>query len=461
MMRIKTALAAALAASIAQNAIAVDLLGAWRAALRGDFEYSAAQSAGAAGQSRRSQADALWNPVVAIGATAGLAMSDSSTSGAQFSAPGFGQSNGVSFNTSINHGLSARIGITARKPLVSGERQAQGRQLEMSADAAAMEEHGALQALGVRVTEAYFGLAEAVETERVLRRQLVAVERALSQVRGRFQLGDVPITDTHEAAARAEGVKAQVLSAETEVLLKRAALGDITGLPASALEVKAPAGEVRLGNLPTLDQALAAAQSGNPLLRVRASGVDLARQEVEKLAPGAATSVDLVAQLGRDRISGSGDFGSASNGATNGLIGVQVSVPLFTGGYRSARQAEAARLVDKAQAELQRARQQVALQTRAAWLGLSVGRSRIEALTESLKASNARLGATRLGREVGDRTTLDLLNAESDAATAELGLLRARIGLLLDRLRLAALAGALDEQVVVSVNDSIVRTRTP
>ncbi len=460
-MRVKIAAVAVLAASMAQTAFAVDLLGAWRAALRGDFEYSAAQSAGAAGKTRRSQADALWNPIVAIGATAGLAMSDSSTSGAQFSAPGFGQSNGVSFNTSINHGVSARIGITARKPLVSGERQAQRRQLEMGADLAAMEEQGALQAMGVRVAEAYFGLAEAVETERVLRRQQVAVERALAQVKGRFQLGDVPVTDTYEASARAEGVKAQVLSAETEVLLKRAALGDIIGLPASALEVKAPAGEVRLGNLPTLDQALAAAEAGNPLLRVRTSGVDLARQEVEKLAPGAATSVDLVAQIGRDRISGNGDFGSASSGATNGLIGVQVSVPLFTGGYRSARQAEASRLVEKAQAELQRSRQQVALQTRAAWLGLSVGRGRIDALTESLKASSARLGATRLGREVGDRTTLDLLNAESDAATAELGLLRARIGLLLDRLRLAALAGALDEQLVASVNDSIVRTGTP
>jgi outer membrane protein len=460
-MRLKTAVAAVLAASMAQAAIAVDLLGAWRAALRGDFEYSAAQSAGAAGQTRRDQADALWNPVVAIGATAGLAMSDSSTSGAQFSAPGFGQSNGVSFNTSINHGVSARIGITAKKPLVSGERQAQRRQLEMGADMAAIEAQGALHALGVRVAEAYFGLAEAIETERVLRRQQVAVERALSQVNERFQLGDVPVTDTYEAAARAEGVKAQVLSAQTDVLLKRAALSDITGLPASALEVAAPAGGVRLGTLPTLDQALAATEANNPLLRARAASVDLARQEVEKLAPGAATSVDLVAQLGRDRISGDGDFGSASNGATNGLIGVQVSIPLFTGGYRGARQAEASRLVEKAQAELQRARQQVALQTRTAWLGLTVGRGRIDALAESLKASNARLGATRLGREVGDRTTLELLNAESDAAAAELGVLRARIGLLLDRLRLAALAGALDEQLVMSVNASVTGAGAP
>jgi len=66
-----------------------------------------------------------------------------------------------------------------------------------------------------------------------------------------------------------------------------------------------------------------------------------------------------------------------------------------------------------------------------------------------------RLDATRLGRQVGDRTTLDLLNAENDAASAELTLWQARIDLLMNRLRLAALAGRLDETSLQSVNASL------
>ena len=309
--------------------------------------------------------------------------------------------------------------------------------------------------MALRVAEAYFELAMAAEAERVLRRQQVAVERALTQAKDRFLLGDVPITDTHEAAARAESVKAQVLAAETEVELRRAALADLTGLPAAQLVARAPASVIASADLPSLEGALAAAAANNPALRARAVAVDIARQEVGKHAAGAAASVDLVAQFGREHISGSGDFGSASSGATNGLIGVQVSLPFTMGAYRSARQDEALRLVDKAQAELQRARQQIALQTRTAWLGLSVGRGRINALAEAQKASHARLDATRLGRSIGDRTTLDLLNAESDAAAADLNLTRARVGLLQDRLRLAALAGALDEALLVTVNASL------
>ena len=127
------------------------------------------------------------------------------------------------------------------------------------------------------------------------------------------------------------------------------------------------------------------------------------------------------------------------------MIGIQFSMPLFTGGYRSAKEEEALRLADKAAAEVERTREQVAQQVRLAWLGLSVGAERVRALEQALSASLARLDATRLGREVGERTTLDLLNAENESATSSLALAQARIGLLMDRLRLAALIGRLDE----------------
>ncbi|HEX2530846.1 MAG TPA: TolC family protein, partial [Burkholderiaceae bacterium] len=116
---------------------------------------------------------------------------------------------------------------------------------------------------------------------------------------------------------------------------------------------------------------------------------------------------------------------------------------------------EALHLADKARADGERLRQQIVLQTRAAWLGLTVGATRVAALEQARKASNARLDATRTGHSVGDRTTLELLNAENEATGAELALLQARITLMLDRLRLAALAGNLDENVLRSINDML------
>lgn len=438
------------------SAGAADLLQAWQAARQSDPEFAASQSARLAGEARRKQADALWRPSVQLSAVAGRGTSETEASGARFSAPGFGQSDGVAFDTSVTNGSMHRWTVSARQPLISRERQAQSRQLALSADSADLEWTNAQQSLMLRVTERYFDAVLAQHSLRVLKMQQASVERALTEARDRFRIGDTKVTDTHEAAARAEAIRAQVLASEAHLQVAEAALADVTGLPSQSLQLMQPNQDAPAFALGTLDQWLAKARDNNPLVRMQATGTEAAKEEAAKHSLRASPSLDIVAQAGRERLSGSGDFGAAGNSATNAMIGVQLTVPLFTGGYRSAKQEEALRLADKAQSDAARARQQVALQTRAAWLNLTVAAGRITALTEAWKASRARLDATRIGSQVGDRTTQNLLDAENDAANAELALLQARIGLLLDRLRLAALAGELDEGQLRAVNASLV-----
>ncbi|MDE2092706.1 MAG: TolC family protein, partial [Burkholderiales bacterium] len=236
------------------------------------------------------------------------------------------------------------------------------------------------------------------------------------------------------------------------------AFANATGLQPQAAQMLLPASDAAPPDTPDLAYWLSQAAAHNLLLRTRIDAVEVARQEAAKTSAALSPSVDLVAQVGNERLSGSGSFdagGGASNRSGNRMIGLQLSVPLYSGGMRSARQDEAQRGIDQAQAQAARTRQQIELQTRAAWLGLTVGAGRVQALSQALDASRLRLDATRLGRQVGDRTTLDLLNAENDAASAELALVQARVDLLTNRLRLAALAGRLDEAALQSVNASL------
>jgi outer membrane protein len=453
------ALGLALLGFMAQSAAAVDLVDAWRAAVQNDKDYAVGRVTQATAQPRRDQASALWRPSVGLTAAVGIASNDTETRGAQFSAPGFGQSSGVGFNTSVNNGNSGRWAIVATQPLYNPERRAQQRQLNLSADAAEVEWQAASQSLMSRTAERYFDLAVAEETVRVLRLQLDAVQAATIEAQDRFKLGSTPVTDTYEARARLASVRAQVLAAESELQIKRSLLADSTGLPLTTLAARLPARpnpSVSSGVMARpLESWLADAQSGNPLIRGQLLAVEVASQEASKYSRGSSATVDLVAHAGRDRLSGSGDFGSAGNTGSNRMIGIQLSVPLFTGGYRDARAEEALRLAEKATAEVERTRQQVSQQVQAAWLGLSVGAQRVQSLDEALAASAARRDATQLGREVGQRTTLDVLNAENDFATAQLALTQGRVGLLMDRLRLAALAGQLDESTLQSVNGEL------
>ena len=446
------------AACATPTAWATDLLQAWQAAQQNDRELAVARAAHGTAQPQRDQAAALWRPGVALTASAGLATNENEMRGAQFSAPGLGQSNGVNFATSVTGGTATRWALQASQPLINPVRSAQQQQLGLQADMTDLQWQAASQATMLRTAQRYFDVAVAQEALQVLDRQLQAVQKASTEAQDRYELGSLPITDTHEARARLAGLRAQRLAAQTDLDVKRRLLADSTGLPSSSLAVQLP-GNIEATAPRDLTAWQSDAEANNPSLRMQALALDIAKAEAQKHSLRAAATVDLVALAGQDRLHGSGDFGSARNKSVNAMVGVQINVPLYTGGWRSAKHDEALALQAKAEAQVQSTREQVAQQVHSAWLGLSVGAGRVQALGEALAASEARLDATRLGHEVGHRTLLDVLNAENDAAAARLALAQARTGLLLDRLRLAALAGQLDEDTLHSANQ--VLTRAP
>jgi outer membrane protein len=450
----RLALVLALAAALAPAAHAAGLLDTWRAAAAHDPEFAAARAGLAAGEARTRQAGALWRPSVSLQAGAGLADNESAMHGARFSAPGFGQSTGVDFATSINGGTSTRYALSLRQPLFDAERSAQAGQLKIAGEIAQREWEAARQSLMLRSAQRYLEASLAAQQLRLVEQQLHSAEQARTEAEDRFRIGDRPITEVHEATARAAALRAQRVAAQSELEVRRALLADLIGAaPPQALALPGP----REPALPEpLDAWLARATAGNPQVLLAEAQVRYAGQEAQKTAAAVSPTVDLVAQAGRERLSGSGDFGSASNTSMQRAIGVQLTLPLYTGGMRSARHDEAAALAEKARAELARAREQATQQARGAWLDLSVARSRTAALASALQAARARLDATQVGLQAGDRTTLDLLNAQNDAASAELALLHARAQFQLQRLQLAATAGVLDEAVLAAVDGELV-----
>jgi outer membrane protein len=430
---------------------ATDLMDAWRAAQSHDLDYIAAASEHHSGAALDAQGDALWHPTVQVTGTAGRMSGDTAIQGAQFSAPGLASTAGVSFNTSVNDGNMERWNLEARQPLINRERTAQSQQLHLKAEATNLEWQIAGQALILRTAGRYFDVVLAEEALDVAKRQKQSIEKSLGEIKSRFDLGDIPVTDVHEATARMEAIQAQIMAAETDLQLKTETLADATGLSPDTLKVAQP-----LGDLPpagkNLDEWLSASRQGNPQLRLAQTEAAIAREESARYGALSNVSLDLVGEVAHDRLSGQGDYGSASNTSHNALLGIQLTLPLYTGGYQGARKSETAALAEKALNQSDRTRQQIALQTRSAWLGVEVGNGRIVALAASLEASESRLAATRTGYQVGDRSTLDVLNAENDAANARLSWMQARVALVMDRLRLAALAGKLEQDQLQAIN---------
>jgi outer membrane protein len=442
-------LVAALCTPAAQ---ALDLLQTWEQARQHDPQMQVVQATRSSVQAFEAQAQSLWRPVVMGSATVGAMSADSRMQGAQFSAPGFGQSNGVSFGTSASAATSTRWSLQAKQALYSPERQAQQAQLQQAAGVAQWRADLAHQQFMLLTVQRYFQVLLADRQQQVLKNQHAAVQRSLTEARDRFAIGDLPVTDTHEAAARASGLQAQWLAADSELQMARQVLAESTRLPIEALKPQAPKTAEPVTASPSLDQVLVQVREANTGLRLKKAQWEVARQEVKKHEARGGVTLDLVAQAGRDRLSGDGDFGPASNTQSQQMLGLSMNLPLYTGGYRSAKLQEAVSAQAQAEAEYELAVQQTQQQARSVWLALQTGPARLSALQAAWKASAARLDATRLGRQVGDRTTLDLLQAENDAAQTELAWLRAQTELLQTRLQLDALTGSLSVQSLQSLN---------
>lgn len=443
-----------LAALLASPSVqALDLLQTWEQARQHDPQMQVVQATRSSVQAYEAQAKALWRPVLMGSASVGAMSADTSTQGAKFSSPSMQFSaQDAYFATSASAATSTRWSLQAKQALYSPERQAQQAQLQKAASVAELRADWAQQQFMQLTAQRYFNLLVAERQQQVLKNQHAAVSRSLTEVKDRFALGDLPVTDTHEATARATGLQAQLLAAESDVQMARSVLAESTRLSVDALKLQAPRTEWTLTAVPALAQVQEQVRQANTGVLLQKAQWDVALQELKKHERSGGITLDFVASAGRDRLSGEGDFGPSSNTQSQQMLGLSLNVPLYTGGWRSGKLQEAVSAADKASAEYDLALQQAQQQARSVWLALQTGPARLAAMKASWQASAARLDATRLGRQVGDRTTLELLQAENDAAQAELVWLRAQADLLLTQLQLDALTGAMSVQSLQALN---------
>ena len=435
-------------ASVAQP---LDLVETWRLALSHDPEYRAEQAALEAGGEQRNLARSLWLPTIGASATAGRAGHTSSTQGAQFVTPDM-RSEDVEFNTSIRGGNLSSYALGIKQPLLNRARLAESRQLRLNAEVADLQWQSAQQNLMLKVAQRYFAVVLAREKVGFLNQQQRQVELIEQETQARFELGDRPVTDTYEALADAQGLQARLLAAQMQEDLAVADFTDLTlQTPNNLLSVPLSA-PLPAPQLDPLTDWLAQTVQLNPMLQMHNKGVSIAAEQVAQYSSWSSPTVDLIGQLGYEKLDGSGRYGSALNKADDWMVGVQLNVPIFTGGYRSAKHRQALHLQDQNLAQGDMLRQQVKQQTRAAWLGVQVNGQQITALQKALKASQERLAATRLGHELGDNTTLERLDAENAVAQMQLELLSAKVSLIVHQLELAALVGGLDEGHLLQAN---------
>lgn len=435
----------------AQAIYAADLLSTWQAAQENDYQYRSGKIEQQIGNAKREQAGALWKPQVSASAMGGWNNSNSSIQGAQFSAPGMGTVSGANFNTSINSGAVGKYDVTAMMPLYNKEKDAQKKQLNLAADIADTNLEFEHQYLMMQVTEKYFGVLLADESVKSTERLLNSLKRSQGELNRRAAIGDASQTDAQEMAAKIESTKVRLLDQQIQYQTR---LLDLQDLLKSKEKIQ-PLKSFKVGVLipkQSLDQIREQMMRSSPSLRMIALQGQIQAAESEKFRAESSPTLSAIAQASYQRAVGNGDYGTSSLSNSNNIVGIQLAIPLYTGGYRSAKLEESLQQAEKSKNNLEKSTLDFEKNLRQSWLALSQAESRIKTLESSNTTNQSRLQNTRAAHGTGAKTTLELLGAEIDANASEMNLYNEKIQLILQYVRVAFWSGDLKEDNLKQIN---------
>jgi len=280
------------------------------------------------------------------------------------------------------------------------------------------------------------------------------LEVTLRQTRDRFTAGEVTRTDVAQAESRLSGGRSQLSLAESNYVTAQAQYTQVIGVPPPAR--LAPAPPVDRLSPRTLDAAIGRGRIEHPLITTAMYNVDVALQQV-KIAEGALAPV--LAAVGNVQK----NFGTPTTlvqlESLSASLAAQLTVPIYQGGAEYAAIRQAKETLGQRRLDLDTARDQVQATVTQAWGQLEAAKAQIDATQSQVTAAEVALNGVREEARVGQRTTLDVLNAQQDLVNARVALVTAQRDRVVASYTVLAATGALSPQILglkIEVYDPVV-----
>jgi len=373
------------------------------------------------------------------------------------------------WSTLAGYNSPAQIGATITQTLYNGFQTAnKTRQAESSVLASRATLRTAEQTILLNAATAYMNLLRDTAILDLQRRNVEVLQEQLRQTRDRFNVGEVTRTDVAQAESSLAAGRSQVLLAEANYTASQATYRQVIGVQPGKLE---PASPVDRFSPTTLAGAVLAGTAQNPTVTTAEYNVDIALQAV-KVAEGALyPTVSVTGSFTQNYLSTSSlSLMDSYNAAVIGTL----SMPIYQGGaeYSAIRQAK--ETLGQKRLDLDTARDTVRQNVVQAWGQLDAAKANISATQAQVQAAEIALNGVREEARVGQRTTLDVLNAQQTLVNARVALVTAQHDRVVASYTLLAAVGRLSPQVLGlhvptydasihyrQVRDSWIGVRTP
>jgi outer membrane protein len=254
-------------------------------------------------------------------------------------------------------------------------------------------------------------------------RNLAFLAEQVRAAESRFEVGEGTRTDVAQAQAQHSAAQAQLSAARAQVQVSEATYRQVVGDDPGRLEPASPVG----GLLPaSMDAAFALAARQHPAIMATQHLVDAASYVVKAtegaLLPQVSAQAGVQSRWQSTNLPGVGT-GAPGDGTTNSAtIGLNLTVPIYSGGRTSAQVRQSKESLGEARIEVDVRRDEVRQAVASAWTQYAAAREAMAANRELVSAAELALAGVIEERDVGQRTTLDVLNAQADVINAQINL---------------------------------------
>jgi protease secretion system outer membrane protein len=425
------------------SAFALGLIEAYQAALQNDPTYQSAVHDREAGEQYKALGRSNLLPNVAASYSANKNRAD-------YTFPGF---LGQETTTHPQYRSHSSV-VQLRQPLLNLDGYARYRQGIAQSNYSEAQFSARAQDLLLRLVGAYADakFAEDQLALSIIQRDTFAEQRAVNE--RMFKLGEGTKTDMLETQAKYDLAEAQLLEARDNLTNARNALAAIVGQDVNELDSLGDGFRVKPMEPPDFDAWRVLALEHNGEIVAQRYAVEAAAQEINKNRAGHAPRVDFIAALSKGK---SETLTTLNQDSTTRSLGVQVNIPIYSGGAVSAGTTQAVANHEKAKSDLDAKTNQVLVELRKQYNLVLSSVSRIDALVKSVQSARALVTATQQSVKGGVRINLDVLNAQQQLYTAQRDLAQARYSYLLAYLRLRNAAGTLNAEDLNTVASYFVK----
>jgi outer membrane protein len=311
------------------------------------------------------------------------------------------------------------VGITGTQTLFNGfqtgnrVRQAEG-QVSAARETLRLIEQNVL----LNGATAYMNLLRDTAILDLQRRNVEVLQEQLRQTRDRFAVGEVTRTDVAQSESRLAAGRSQVSQAESNYTSSKATYRQVIGVEPGKLAPATPVDRLSPANLPG---AIGSGRAQNPNVTAAMFGIDVQVLQVKINESALYPTLTATANVQQSwEVSP-----TIPNQFSASMIG-QLSVPIYQGGANYAQIRSAKETLGQKRLDLETARDQAQANVVQAWGALTAAKAQIEATQAQVSAAEIALNGVREEARVGQRTTLDVLNAQQELVNARVALVTAQ-----------------------------------